>query len=42
MNDAINQLLIQIRIQQDDDFGDYYKSLNTLYYDLYLEVERLA
>ena len=42
MNIVIQQLLIQIKKQQDDEIGDYYYSLNQLYYDLYLEVERLA
>jgi len=39
MNKEVRELLKQIAIQQDDDYGDYNKSLNELYYDLYLEVD---
>jgi len=42
MNKEVKQILKQIAIQQDDDFRglhDYEKTLNELYYELYLIID---
>ena len=41
MNEEVRRLRIQIRKQQEDDYGEYDKSLNELYYDLFLEIDEL-
>lgn len=39
MNKEVRELLKQIAIQQDNEYEEYDKSLNELYYDLYLEID---